>query len=322
MPAAIMSPNGVVDFLQVEQQSIEKDLNSSFIWTECPIPASPSKKTKKKKTTAAAATAATTKKLIKDQISQARKRLAWLKEQGLKDKEDYEDQLKDAKSEMRKQIFRKFGPLLNQNNNSEEHEGQVLETTKVIGYLREDNARLREDMKGLQRSIAMLTQKNKELEAANASVKSSYQDLLDHVEGLTAVQGKIQSNVKVFKEALVKMKQEYSKRTSFCNMETKTVGKYESGLAKVLAQVRTANNPVLLAELFDIVGEGGAVARQGRETHLAKVGLTMDVKQLFQTQKLLDPELLIAEQRKKDARDDPDASSSDDDSSDDDSDFE
>jgi exonuclease VII small subunit len=276
-------------------------------------------------TTSSTSTSTDSSIKIKDQIRQAQKRLAWLQDQRVvKDKEDYQDQLREAKSQAREQLFHKYKPLLNANSSmNAEYEGQVLETTKVIAYLREDNARLREELKGLQRGIALLKQKNRELEAANASVRASYQDLLDHVEGLTAVQDKLQGNVRVFKQALAKMKQDYTKRTSFYQMETKTIFKYEACLAKVLAQVQSnthPTSPTLLIELFDMTGEGGAVAAEGRSKAMAKAGLSMDAKQLYQTQKLLDPALFIAEQRKKDLGDDYDSDS--DSSSDSDTDYE
>lgn len=331
MPSAFLkmkSPTGVADFVQVDPHSLDdKDvLNNSFSWVErSPTPSKKKRTTKPKtKTTTGISkqqssdgggtSTSTASTGIQDQIRQAQKRLAWLEDRRIKDKEDYQDQLREAKSKAREQLFGKYGPQLDQDNHSK-YDSQVLETTKIINYLREDNARLRDEMKSLKKSMALLKQKNQELEAANESAKASYQELLDHVEGLQAVQEKLQTNVKVFQQATKQMKADYIKRNAYATMEAKTVARYESGLAKVLVQVQSANAPVLLAELYDMVTECGATVAQGREQSLHKAGMSMDAKQRLQTQKLLDPDLLVAEQRRKDAGGDYDSDDDDDDSS-------
>ena len=316
----MISPTGVADFVQVSQGEIAKNLNNSFSWTECPIEVdTPPQRGK-----------AATNLGIAERMQRIEQRLKWLELQSAKDKQDFYDQLRKAKSKARDEIFQKYEPLLKKSD--DHYDGQVLETTKIINYLRDDNAKLREEINGLKRNIAKLTQANKELEAANASALASHADLEDHVEGLEAVQHKLNKNCRVLKQALSQMKQDYSKRSAFYHMESKTVSMYEICLAKVLTQVQKSPKSAgsaMQQELYRIAEEGAIEVETGRETQLQKYGRTMDQRQLRQTEMLKNPELLIAAQKRLVARngdsdsdsdshseDDSSSSDSDDDSDD------
>lgn len=235
------SPTGVVDFLQVDRQSVEKDLGSSFSWAECPIEVAPPSPQKGRwsQSGSIAESDSLRSSSIANELEQVKRRLEWLQEQHSKDKEDYQEQLRQAKSQAREEIFQKYAPALQKASSAKlKYDGQVFETTKIVQYLRDDNARLREEIQSLSKAIAKQKAVNKELEAANKSALESYHDLENHVEGLTKVQEKLTENCKIFKQALASMKADYAQRTTYYNIEVKTASKYEKCLAKVLDEVK------------------------------------------------------------------------------------
>lgn len=291
------SPTGVVDFVQVSQGDIDKNFSDSFSWVQCPI-----------EVDAPPQEGGHAKLGIAERMQRIEQRLKWLELQSAKDKQDLYDQLRRAKSKAREEILQRYEPLLKKSKDN--YDGQVLETTKIINYLRDDNAKLREEINGLKRNIAKLTQANKELEAANASALASHNDLQHHVEGLEAVQDKLNNNCRVLKHALKQMKQDYSKRSAFYHMEAKSVSMYEICLAKALTQVhKSSKGSSMEQDIFQIAEEGAAEVATGRESQLQKYGLTMDQRQLRQTEMLKNPQLLMAAQKRLIARNDSDSDS-------------
>lgn len=290
--------------MQVSQHSIEKDLHNSFSWVEYPEgkTKSPKKSTKK---TVGLPTTATTAGTLQEELQEIQNRLEWLENQQSLDRQDYYDQLRQAKQEVREELYAKYEPVLSQNN-SKKYEGQVRETSKIINYLRDDNARIREEIATHKRNIAKVKRSNQEAEAALASAQKSHQELEEHVQEMEAVQAKLEDNSKIFKEALQNMKADLYKRTSFYDMEVATISKYESCLAKVLIGVQSSTEKSKTSEsveqqVLQMTQEAAEIVTQGRQAQLARVGLQMDSRQTKQTQRLLNPDLLVLDHKRKSA---------------------
>jgi hypothetical protein len=268
----LKSPNGVADFVRFDEETIKKDLNNSFSWAECPQPEQPKDDS------------------CESRMLQVRARLKWVEEQSLKDKQDYHEQLRQAKFACREQLRKKYIPLLQQNKNNNE-DGAVVETSKIIQYLRDDNSRLRQEMEQYGRLIRQLQLSNEQLEQANAAAQASYDELESHVYGLIAIQAKLNDNCKVFKKHIKSMKEDYVKRSSFHQSELKAGGIYEVCLAKVLANVKSRSREGdLIESVYKTAEEGVLQAAEGREEQLLKVGLALEKRPQSNPFSILEPQ--------------------------------
>eukprot|EP00934_Nitzschia_sp_Nitz4_P002851 Nitzschia sp. Nitz4//scaffold184_size43902//35072//35995//NITZ4_007288-RA/size43902-processed-gene-0.17-mRNA-1//-1//CDS//3329539669//2841//frame0 len=252
---AMESPTGVADFLQVDSKSLDKDLNCSFSWVECPIQVQPLVQNKYSDKESENSSS------VASLLAKAQRRLDWLEEQREKDRQDYYLQLNRAKAELRRDLIQKYAPRMKHASSaSKKYDNQVNETTKIIQYLRVDNARLRDEIQFFRKAIVKQRTINEELEAANESARRTHEELEKHVKGLEAVQDKLTVNSKVFKEALIKMKSDYAQRTLFYNTEAKTTAKYENCIAKVVNHIRTKQNrEMALLENVQTMGEAAVV---------------------------------------------------------------
>ena len=315
MPRSILkmqSPTGVADFLQVDSNKMQKDLDTSFSWTECPIAVDPS----------VPKSCLSWGRGPNKRMAQMEQRLQWLQDQRAKDKQDYQHQLAQAQEQARQDFLQRHGQDLNVHHRN--YDVQVSETSKIINYLKQDNARIRDEIKGLKRNMQRLHQQNKELEQANASVQNSYQDLEHHMEGLQTVNFKLTENSKVFKDTLAKMKGDLKKRIQYHQMEDKTVTKYEACLAKVLAQVQqyvaspaSKTTAALEQQVHTMTADSAEEIGNGRQAYLTKVGLSMEEKQRRQLDRLQHPDLLVAWHKTAQRRGAQDGSDTDDSDTDD-----
>ena len=328
------SPTGVSDFIEVNRDTLHKNFGESRHRSKTPPPSWVDDSTRTSNSEwelvgdeedhdIAAAAAAANAARVREEMATIQRRLEWLDEQQPRDRQDYYDQLRQAKKSVREELFDKYEPILrSQGDDSVKYEDQVRETTKIIGYLRGDNARMREELSRLKKKTDKLKSQNAEAEASLATIHQFTEQLHERIAEMEAVQKKLNDNCTIFKGALQQMKADYQKRTSFCELEVAAGNKYEVCLAKVLVAVQRSAGKInqktaekLERDIFQITEEGAKEIAKGRQTQLDKLGLKMNAHQQAQIRRLINPDLLIVEHKRLSGDyDDDDLSASDTDS--------
>jgi len=259
-PRSSKSPTGVADvFVRLDDDVIKKDLNNSFSW---------------------AATSSAPSGDVRSQIEEAKKRLQWLKEQSVRDKEEYQDRLREAKAEFREEMRKKHEALASKGNAKESQQARlVLESEKIIEYIRESNAKLRREIATHKRLIQQMNHDNAKLVEANKLAATSFDELSKYVKTQTKTNQKLNENCEVYKSQLRKMKDEHTKRMAYFKCEASMERSYEKYLAKVLSNVKLrSRDPDLIESVYVIAEEGVTQAGENRDTHLQKSGLAREQK--------------------------------------------
>jgi hypothetical protein len=212
------------------------------------------------------------------QIQGIKERLQWLQEQSIQDKQDYKEQLREVKFRCREQLQTQYSPFLQDSADAQANERLVFDLTKIIQYLRDDNTKMRrQEIKVYKRQMAKLMYDNELLEKANKKSQEAIDDLNIHVQGLDAVNQKLNNNCPIFKSYLKQMKDEHMTRQAYFRSEIIEGMAYEVCLAKIMSQVKGRSNDETLTQLVVAIAEDGAEeAAQGRDSHLQKAGLTRE----------------------------------------------
>jgi chromosome segregation ATPase len=205
--------------------------------------------------------------LYKSAIEMVQTRLNEVNEQRGKDIQQYKEQLRKAKLECKKEFEAIYKPLIsNHLHDTQNQQDKKTESSKIIQYLREDNAKIRKEMEYYAKEIKKMKLSNDQLESANATARQSYDELEDHVETMKAVNDKLTSNATIFKAALKKMKRDYVTRTRFHQCEVNSTGYYETCLSKIVKDVKDrSRDPIFIEGIYTIVEEGFVQARDGQE---------------------------------------------------------
>jgi hypothetical protein len=258
--AQLRSPRGVSDlFVNFDEATFKQDLNTSFTWTE-----NSSLKQAQNGSN-------------QSQIQEIKERLHWLQEQSIQDKQDYKEQLREAKLHCREQLQKQYSPFLQDSADSQANERLVFDQTKIIQYLREANTKLRQEIKIYKRQIAQMMYDNEMLEKANKKAQEAIDEMDLHVQGLDAVNQQLNNNCEIFKSYLKQMKDEYMTRQAYFRSEVIEGMAYEVCLAKILSQVKGRSKDETLCHSVVAIAEDGAEeAAQGRESRLQKAGLTRE----------------------------------------------
>jgi chromosome segregation ATPase len=237
--AQLRSPRGVSDlFVDFDEATFKQvDLNNSFSWTDngCPKQAQNSSN--------------------ESQIQEIKERLHWLQEQSVQDKQDYKEKLREAKFHCREQLQKKYSPLLHHSADSQANERLLFDLTKIIQYLRDDNTKLRQEIKVYKRQIAQLIDDNELLEKANKKTQQAIEELHLHVQGLDSVNQNLNHNCEIFKSSLKQMKDDYMKCQADFHSEARAGMAYEVWLAKILSQVKGRSNDETLRQSVVAIAE-------------------------------------------------------------------
>jgi hypothetical protein len=247
---------------------------------------------------------------VQEQIAQIQNRLEWLEEQRVVDRQEYNARLCKAKRTVRQELFDWYEPILLQIDNSK-YEGHLVETSKVIAYLRGDNARLRAQITQLAAKVEQLKKEQKpQLEANLNETWARHEELEDRAHTLEKDQSTLKDDCKIFKVACKNMRAQSQMLTSFSNHVVSTNARYELCLGKILNRVQTSarklnriNNKTktlertkaLERDILQITKEGVQKVADGREAHLAMVELVMEDDQERQTPMLKNLDLLFME---------------------------
>lgn len=226
-----------------------------------------SKKSTKSKSTSAFDDSNGKVELLKAAIELAQKKLNEVNEQRENDAQEQKERLRKAKLEYKKELEAIYKPLISTHvQDVQNQEQKKTEGSKIIQYLREDNAKIRKEIEYYAKEIKKIKLSNDQLESANETARHSLEELEDHVETMQAVNKKLTSNAAIFKEALKKMKRDYVTRTRFHQCEMNSTGYYESCLSQIVKNVKDrSRDPKFIEVIYSIVEEGFADARNGQE---------------------------------------------------------
>jgi hypothetical protein len=239
--AQLRSPRGVSDlFVNLDKATAKQDLNTSFSWTEngCLKQAQNGS--------------------TQSQILEIKERFQWLQEQSIQDKYDYNEQLREAKFHCREELQKQYSPLLQESADSQAYERLVFEKTKIIQYLRDDNTKLRQEIKVYKRQIAQMMYDNEQLEQANKKAQEAIDELHLHFQRLDAVNQKLNNSCEIFKSNLKQMKDAYRKRQAYFHSEARQGMAYEVCVAKILSKVKRRSNEETLYQSVVAIAEEGA----------------------------------------------------------------
>ena len=281
-PPELLSPTGVADVFQVQQDSRQlaaaaKEkllLQNSISWAEDSSTTSTSLSHSSPILGGGRSRKAqATKKEFKKGVKAIAARLKWLEEQRIKDKEEYEQKLTKAKTKIRKSLEVQYGKSLKEiqaNNKSKD----VMETQKVIQSLKDDNTKLREEIKVHKRECHKMYKQNQSLEEANFKALQAIEGLKEHIAEQEAIQVKLEENCSIFKKALKDMKLEMKKRDRHYKTELKSAQLLEIGICKIMNHVQDSpSSHSYLEESYEIIANGDEQVTESRTKALAKVGI-------------------------------------------------
>jgi chromosome segregation ATPase len=232
---------------------------------------SPRKSAKSNKSAAAAADKKDTLSPLQKEFQDVKERIKWVKNQSGKDKEELYEQFIEEKARARKEIRAKFEPLLTPDKNIDI---RVRETAKIIQYLRDDNARIRDEIQILQRMSADMKRRNDALEATNANVAETCNSLHDYVKEMEATHVKLVTNTNMFKDHLKTLKDKLQLRDDYFEAEANIADVYENNITMIISHVgKQCRDPNLIQNVIDCSEEAVQLAHAGKKSELGKVGL-------------------------------------------------
>jgi prefoldin subunit 5 len=208
---------------------------------------------------------------LQKEFQQVKERLEWVKNQSEKDKEELYERFIQEKARVRKEMRAKFEPFLTVDKTIDI---RVRETAKIIQYLRDDNARIRDEIQYLQRMIADMKRRNEALEATNANVAETYASLSEYVKEMEATNVKVIKNTNIYKDHLKTMKDKFQLRDDYFEAEANTADIYEDTIAKIISHVGThCRDPKLIQNVIDCSDEAVNLAHAGKKSELKKVSV-------------------------------------------------
>jgi hypothetical protein len=212
---------------------------------------------------------------LKAAIQLAQEQLVDVHKQTQDDAVQYQQRLKTAKMECKEQLEALYRPMITSHmKDGKEQQQRQMETTKMIEYLRAENAKIRSDIDYYAREIKKVMLSNDQLESANKKAADSYKELNDHVDQMTAVNHKLNENVSIFKQHLKTMKADYLKRTRFHMCEVKTSNSYQTCLNKIVSSVQDrSRDATLIDDLATMVEVGATQAVEDKAKHVPPVDL-------------------------------------------------
>jgi hypothetical protein len=127
----------------------------------------------------------------------------------------------------------------------------VDESSKILQYLKDQNAIQREEMKLLKRGeMKELKVHNQNLQEAIQMAAESQERMECHIEGLQASNSKLTDNIEVFKGCTATMKQEYQQRHAYYQCEVNTSCTYKQVIGKIVARVQERRADQLVQEMI------------------------------------------------------------------------
>lgn len=207
------------------------------------------------------------------ELQQVRDRLEWVKNQSEKDKEELYEGFIQEKARVRKEMREKFEPLMKPTDKNIDI--RVRETAKIIQFLRDDNARIRDEIKYHHRMIADMKSRNAALEETNAKVAETYASLNAYVNTMEETNVRLVKNTNIYKNHLKVMKDKMKVRNDYFEAEANSSDLYEEAVAKIITHVGThCRDPKLIQIVIDSSDEAVKIAHSGKKSELKKVGAT------------------------------------------------
>jgi chromosome segregation ATPase len=178
-------------------------------------------------------------------IKDVEKKILLVKEQSIRDKEDMQVRLRQAKTDYQHQMHESLG-LSSSVPSNKEHDKTLRSIQKEIRSLKEANAKLRKEKLAHRRRIDDLQESNKQLEKSFRLAEERCAELIEHIIRLEESQKKLQTQCEMAKKQLRKMRRDYFNRRSHHKAESKCCKAYEDCLAKILAKVQQKDSNVAL----------------------------------------------------------------------------
>jgi hypothetical protein len=211
---------------------------------------------------------------VGSRLEQVQDRLRRLQRQSQEDVQEYKLRLREAKSECKEMLQKQYRVKRGRRSKPTVKELLVEESSKIIHYLREQNANLRQHMIFVKREMNELKVNNQHLEDANRLAAEAHEELETHIEGLQATNVILTDNIKIFKGHMATMKQECKMRHAYYQSEANTSRAYDQAVCKIIAraQERRAGDQ-LVENLIDHVLQGHTEACEARITTLSNAGI-------------------------------------------------
>lgn len=261
----IKSPTGVSQIVRFDESVSKIEWNDSFSttsWTE-------------ETTVLRSAVGEETSKEpdLRSRLELIQDRLQRLEERKQEDVQENKLRLRQAKF-VCKEILETQYPVLRGQNKPTVKDVLVKDCSKIIRYLREQNATLRPQINFFKKGMKELKVSNQDLQEANRLASEALEGMEDHVEGQEAVNAKLTENIELFSGHLPTMKNECSRRQAHYQREVNAVRAYEQAICKIIARVKERRKDQLVEKLIEDILQGHTEASEARITNLANAGMS------------------------------------------------
>ncbi|KAL3935874.1 MAG: hypothetical protein SGBAC_008699 [Bacillariaceae sp.] len=200
---------------------------------------------------------------LKQQIEEMKQRLHNVESAKQEDKTALYKRMIREKAALRIQLQATYAPLLVEDSKINEKRHEM---NKIIQYLKEDNARLRDQIQYHQKMIRDMKINNLRLEKINRRVEATIANLRKYIQTAEETNERLVQSTNAYKTTLRTMKLDLHVRDAYYAYEKKIAYKYERCIGDLTKQVekkhRCGHGKGLIKEIASLAQEGMDEASQ------------------------------------------------------------
>jgi len=200
---------------------------------------------------------------LKQRIEEVKQRLHNVESAKEEEKTALYKRMVREKAALRIQLQATYAPLLVEDSSINE---KRQEMNKIVQYLKEDNARLRDQIQYHQKMIRDLKINNLRLEKTNRSVEATIAQLRKYIQTAEETNERLIQSTNAYKTTLRTMKLDLHERDAYYAHEKKIAHKYERCIGDLTRQVgkkhRYGREKGLFKEIASLAQEGMDEASQ------------------------------------------------------------
>jgi len=185
---------------------------------------------------------------LANQLAKMEDKLKDAEEQRTRDIEDAKFQMQLEMEQYKEQLEDQLRAEAEKMNKSAQQQTLIDESGKIIEYLRKENMKLRQQCESMKKDYKSLKENNARLMEANASASNSFNQLNEHAKGLNATNQRLIKNVDMYKQQLLKMKDDLKNRQAFYLAEAHARVAYQKTLARIVSHVQDKSRDAQLVE--------------------------------------------------------------------------